>query len=353
MVRVLSCFHPLRALIYEKDCYGKPLEKKVVRFLKPCDRDAEKYWNSEEVVFLPCGQCIGCRLQRSRQWANRLMLELEYHQSAYFVTLTYNDKHVPVSYYSDPDTGEAFPAMTLRMKDIQLFMKRLRKRFGKVRYYACGEYGPETMRPHYHLIIFGLKLDDLVFKGKNEMGDLFYTSQKLEETWSERIAPVQYGYTNCLTADKEDFYDCLGFVSVSEVTWNTCAYVARYVTTKLTGKMSSFYDVFNIEPPFSLMSRKPGIARQWYEDHPDCYDYEYISISTPKGGRKFRPPRYFDKLYDEEHKEEMKKIKEMRKRMAMEAVKAKLFQSSLSVDEILAAEERNTESRVKSLIRDL
>ena len=84
-----------------------------------------------EFIEIPCGKCSGCRLQRSREWANRCMLELEYHMSSYFVTLTYDDAHVPIHYYSDPETGEALPSMSLVKRDFQLFMKRLRKKFGE------------------------------------------------------------------------------------------------------------------------------------------------------------------------------------------------------------------------------
>lgn len=115
-------------------------------------------------VKIPCGKCIGCRLDYSRQWANRCMLEAQYYppDQVWFATITYNDKYVPRVMSSDPDTGKQAPALTLRKRDFQLWMKRLRRHFpeNKIRFFAAGEYGSETLRPHYHAILFGLPLAD-------------------------------------------------------------------------------------------------------------------------------------------------------------------------------------------------
>lgn len=346
----MPCYHPLHALRHPTSINsntGKPVYQ-VLNYL-------DSRYNDPECIQIPCGKCVGCRLERSRQWANRCMLELQYHKSAYFVTLTYNDEHVPISYYSDSETGEAFESLTLRKKDFQNFMKRLRKKFSdqKIRFFACGEYGPQTLRPHYHAIIFGLELDDLAPFSKSPQGNQYYISSKLQEVWSERKAPTRYGSINCLTADPDFFCEPLGHILVAPVTWETCAYTARYIMKKLNGLEAQFYSDFNIEPPFSLMSRKPGIARQWYDDHPDCYDYEYICVSTPTGGRKFRPPHYFDTLYDVDHPEEMAKIKEARRRMAEAAQAAKIDETSLPLEQLLLVEEEKKISSVKALVRTL
>lgn len=296
-------------------------------------------------IVIPCGKCIGCRLEYSRQWANRCMLELQYHDSSYFVTLTYNEEHVPRSYYGDFDTGEALPSLSLHKRDFQLFMKRLRKRFSddKIRFFMCGEYGPETFRPHYHAILFGLHLDDLVPWQRSEQGFQYYISQSLQECWSVR--DPCFGETGVTPLSP------LGHILVANVSWETCAYTARYITKKLTGPQSSFYSDFGIEPPFTLMSRKPGIARQYYDDHPDMYEYEYINVKTETGGRKFRPPKYFDKLYDLDQPEASAALKETRRKMAEQAQKAKLDQTTLSYLELLAVEERTKLDSIKSLDR--
>ena len=102
-----------------------------------------------------------------------------------------------------------------------------------------------------------------------------------------------------------------------------------------------------------MMSRKPGIARQWYDDHPDFNDYEYINIKTEKGGRKFRPPNYYNRLYDLDEPEASKALKETRRKMAEAAKAAKLSQTNLSYLELLQVEENNLKSRIKSLERKL
>lgn len=285
----------------------------------------------EDFIEIPCGQCLGCRLQYSREWANRCMLELEYHDSAYFVTLTYDDDNVPRSFYSDPETGEAFESLTLVKRDFQLFMKRLRKRFGedKIRFFMSGEYGSTTFRPHYHAIIFGLHLDDLTEFANSNLGHKYYNSQSLSECWQK------------------------GYAVVAPVTWETCAYTARYVMKKLKGSEAVFYENFNLQPEFTLMSRKPGIAYQWYREHPDVYDFDYINLATEKGGLKFKPPKYYDRLFDVENPEKSAEVKAIRKKMAIEIQKAKLQRTDLDYTQMLEVEERNKAAKIKCLERSL
>lgn len=316
--------------------------KRVLRIIGSSVSD-QRLLEDPNIISLPCGKCIGCRLDYSRQWADRLMLELQYHDSAYFITLTYNDDHVPKAYYPDPETGEALDSMTLSKRDVQLFFKRLRKAFpdDKIRYFLSGEYGPTTFRPHYHAIVFGLHLDDLILQKTDPIhGYNYYRSPALERCWS-----VQ---------DKGSIvspYVPIGFVSVCNVTWETCAYTARYVTKKLTGEAAEFYSNFSLVPPFSLMSRKPGIARQYYEDHPEFTEYKYINISTEDGGRKITPPRYFEKLLAEDRPEMAAQRAEIRAQAAKITVAAKLQETSLSYGEMLAAAEDIKLKRTKKLIR--
>ena len=178
---------------------------------------------------VPCGKCAACRCDYSREWANRMILELADHDRAIFLTLTYNNDHLPIS-----DKG--FP--TLNKRDIQLFLKRLRKYFQgtSIRFYLAGEYGSKTHRPHYHAIIYGIGVDsfpDLDFRGNNEIGQPFFSSLTLERIWGN------------------------GFVLFSSVTWRTCNYVARYVLKKQQ-QVEDSDGVCCL--PFNLSSRKPGIG---------------------------------------------------------------------------------------------
>ena len=170
----MPCYHPLLGYPAGVSRETGKMQYHIVPASDP--RVTDPYWK-DQLIQIPCGKCIGCRLEYSRQWANRCMLELQYHDSAYFVTLTYNEEHVP-------RTG-LHGEMSLRKRDFQLFMKRLRKKYSddRIRFYAAGEYGTTTQRPHYHAILFGLHLDDLqVYKSKDSFK--YFTSPGLQRVWS-------------------------------------------------------------------------------------------------------------------------------------------------------------------------
>ena len=154
----------------------------------------------EGTLELPCGQCIGCRLERSRQWAMRCLHEASLYDRNAFITLTYDDSHLP-------------PGGSLSYPDFQRFMKRLRRRIGsKVRFYAGGEYGEQgTIRPHFHACLFGYDFPDKVFFKRSASGDKLYTSKLLESLWP------------------------YGISSVGDVTFQSAAYIARYCVAKRTG----------------------------------------------------------------------------------------------------------------------
>lgn len=300
-----------------------------------------------DYIQIPCGSCIGCRLDYSRQWADRCLLEMQYHRSSYFVTLTYDDFHTKKSYYCpDDDNGCAVPVPTLDKRDLQLFFKRLRKATGQdIRYFAAGEYGSTTARPHYHCIIFGLELNDLIPYKKSHEGFQYYTSELLSRCWSH----FQRDDLNNVIPDS---WSPIGFAVAAQCTWETCAYTARYCTKKAFGQGKEFYETFNLEPEFTLMSRCPGIGRQYYEDHKDTlYKFDSFSVSTPKGGKQLRPPRYFDRLYDLEEPDIMSGIKDHRKEVAEGLQKMRLQQTGLSYLELLASDEKNKIASIRSLKR--
>lgn len=362
----MPCFHPLKGFpigftkdgkrdmrivpygVHHLEVHNGRIRTVDVPEISPYSEKTYLEW-----LEIPCGHCDGCRIQRSREWANRCMMEMEYHDSAYFVTLTYNEEHVPKSWAVYHDTGEAFEHMTLCKRDLQLFMKRLRKAFPNdhIRYFACGEYGSTTFRPHYHLIIYGLHLDDIVPIQDVQKGQLsykYFTSKSLQDVWS--VLESNHGEYD--TPDTKVRVP-LGFVAIGNVTWETCAYTARYVMKKQYGEDASVYEKLNIEPEFVVMSRRPGIGRQWYDDHPDLYDYDYINISTEKGGIKFRPPKYFDKLLEVDDPDRMCQLKDARRHFAEESKKKQASMSTMSYQELLEVKERNLRSKIKSLRRDL
>lgn len=329
----MSCYHPQLMVPVGLTDSGKPDYKMIPQSNWPCPPGEDmfqkvKSWNPGAIV-VPCGKCIGCRLDYSRSWADRMMLELETAGSGIFVTLTYNNENAHWSQFCEDGTPMY---ATLDKRDCQLFMKRLRKKFDgkKVRFYLAGEYGERTLRPHYHAILFGLGLYDLpglLPHGRNELGQQYYICPLLSETWS------------------------LGFVLVSDVSWKTCAYVARYVTKKLSGPWSIDYAVRNVIPEFSLMSRKPGLGAEYLEKHPDCLDYQSINLTTPEGGLKLSIPKYYLKKLELIDPERFAIMKAQRKEFAEDRMILKLQKTGLSYLDALEVEENKKLKSVKVLKR--
>lgn len=281
-----------------------------------------------DFIELPCGKCIDCRIKYSKAWADRCMLEASYYDSNYFITLTYDDAHLPFSSYVD--NGVIKQAPTLALRDVQLFLKRLRKQGYKFRYFMCGEYGSNTLRPHYHICFFGLKIDDLQLLKKSKHGFDYYISDSISNIWNQ------------------------GFIIITPLTWETCAYTARYCLKKVNNNLTDFYEKYNVIPEFITMSRNPGIARQYYDEHKaDIYEHDELHIATSKGSRKRRPPRYFDKIFEEEFPDEFEKLKENRAVMAEELKRLKLEQTDLNYLDMLAVEEQDLIRRTHTLVREL
>lgn len=234
----------------------------------------------EAVTPLPCGRCAGCLLDRSRQWAVRLMKEMKIHDRSSFLTLTYDDAHVPLT-----PCGK----QTLVLEDIQLFLKRVR-RFCEprtLRFFQCGEYGSVTARPHHHCILFGEDFSfDRVRIEDTRSGFPQYESAKLTELWGK------------------------GRCTVSEVNFDTAAYVARYNLKKFYGKGSKF-QYAGRKPEFITMSRRPGIGAGYFEEFKDDI-YSHDELIPEIGRPPVVPPRYFDKLLEKQDPELYQVVKKKR-----------------------------------------
>lgn len=325
----MSCYHPITA--YDISSPGERKEL-VFSLSKALEHGAPRS------LQLPCRQCVGCRLDYSRQWANRCMLELSYHKSSFFLTLTYDDVHLPRSFAADPGTGEILsPSAPLVKRDFQLFMKRLRKNTGqKLRFMAAGEYGEQSFRPHYHAIVFGLELSDLVPYKHSRQGYQYWNSETLNKCWTD------------------DQGNLKGYIVAGAVTWDTCAYVARYIMKKQMGpEAKASYDALGLTPEFSLMSRRPGLARQYYDDHPEIWDFEKINISTPQGGRSFAHPAYLRHLFEIDEPERAAEFSEKRRLSAMRNVEKKKRLTDKQYSDILLTEEELKIKRIKSLVRNI
>lgn len=224
---------------------------------------------------LPCGQCIGCRVDRSRAWAVRCVHESMMHDRSCFITLTYSGACVPAD-------------VSVNVREWQLFAKKLRKRIPAFRYFACGEYGDESRRPHYHACLFGYDFSrDREVVDHNVRGEPLFTSKLLESVWEK------------------------GMVRVGALTYESAAYVARYVVKKATrGAAGEEYrervytryngdtgECWDVNPEFVVMSRNPGLGSAWFDKYmSDVYPSDEVVLK----GRRFRPPRFYDDKLPEE-----------------------------------------------------
>ena len=343
----MACYHPLKGFPigftkngkidykitgYDAECVVKDGDRVDVygyvvdqRFLRGTARVITDF------IDIPCGQCVGCRLQRSKDWATRCVLESANHTNSYFLTFTYDDLHVPVSTYIDKLTGEICNNFTLFKKDLQNFWKRLRKRDeyleDNFKYYACGEYGSITARPHYHAIAFGLRIPDLTFWKQSRSGFPLYNSEWLTKIWKK------------------------GYVVIGDVTFESCAYVSRYIMKKQIGEASQFYEDNGLQPEFNCMSLKPAIGLEFFEDNfQDIYKNDEIILPE---GKVTRPPRYFDKKYELIDEEDMQNIKDVRLDLAGKLREFKLASTDKDYQEMLEAEEINAQNSIKKLVRPL
>jgi len=235
-------------------------------------------------VTVPCGQCVGCRLERSRQWAIRCVHEASLYDQNCFITLTYNSLNLP----SDK---------SLHKDHFQKFMKRLRFSYPhqRIRFFHAGEYGEKFQRPHYHACLFNFDFPDKVlFKQVN--GNDLYTSQSLDNIWG------------------------CGFSLIGSVTFESAAYVARYIMKKITGKHALEHyaqiDTFTGEiiaerqPEYTTMSNRPGIGRDWFDKFAsDVYPDDFIVLNQ----KKLKTPRYYDSRFEILFPDEYKSVKSKRK----------------------------------------
>lgn len=207
------------------------------------------------------------------------------HSANSFITLTYNDAHLP-------DDG------SLNLRHFQLFMKKLRKSLDeRIRFFHCGEYGEQYGRPHYHALIFGHDFPDkTLWKKVNDLP--LYRSKALEALW-------EHGYS-----------------SIGDVNFQSAAYVARYIMKKVTGDLAPTWyqyidpdtgEVSQITPEYTTMSRRPGIGSTWFDKYStDVYPSDEVILN----GRKMRPPKFYDTRYELHSPLEHRQLKAERKRTA-------------------------------------
>lgn len=284
----MPCYSPLKGF--------KDLETGGIKFRRE---------NAGDEMEVACGQCLGCRLDRSRMWAMRIVHESGMHEHSggnCFITLTYDDEHVP-------DTW------SLQKSDFQKFMKRVRKKYPqKIRYFHVGEYGAKCKhieawetdrtvkdcpgcdvgRPHYHACLFNISFADREPVGQRN-GVVYYTSRELQELWP------------------------FGFVQVGDITFESAAYAARYCLKKITGPQADNWyqvtdncgEVRKVEPEYTTMSLKPGIGADWYEKYKtDIFPSDEVPV--PGSGVFKKVPRYYESLLEREDPGLLEEVKLLR-----------------------------------------
>lgn len=242
---------------------------------------------------VPCGQCLGCRLDWAADWALRCEKEAKLWPRNCFITLTYNDDELPIG---------STTRSTVSKREWQLFMKRLRKEYGDaIRFFASGEYGDKNDRAHYHALLFNHDFPDKL-PWRMSRGHQLYRSPTLERLWP------------------------YGFSTIGALSFQSANYVARYVVKKLRGSMAAT-QYADREPPFVLMSRNPGIGAGWLAKHAgDVYPNGTIVYGE---GKVRRAPRYFDKLHSREEPSEVRAAKFNRKLKAITSSNSRPTQVTL------------------------
>ena len=358
----MACYHPLFAVPYKLSHpkYGQyRILGSATRFKnlvddfdsKAVDPVTGEYY---EGIRIPCGRCVGCLLDRSREMATRIVCEsLDYPEdSNWFVTLTYGDDESRVNRYRVSRNDD--DALILDKRHVQLFFKSLRegyeRKFGRrpyavpiyydesldreielgTRFFMAGEYGDKTFRPHYHICLLNTPLPDVYDFATTSTGCTLYRSPWLESLWK------------------------FGFVTIGKLTYKSAAYVARYCMKKAGGYTREQYESIGLSPEFTNCSRRPGIGFLYcmkYGDH----IFENDSIVLPSISKDQKNvqsiPRYFDKIYAEIDPLTVAKVKSKRTEVAKLMNLSKLDFTDLNEEAYLHLQEQRVNDRAKNLIR--
>lgn len=255
----MPCVHPIQA--WRNTFSDLQTRKRAAPFFRAPAAAALSGGTVKEIR-LPCGKCIECRIEYSRQWAVRGVCELASVSKAAFVTLTYRDECLP-------------EGRSLVKADYQKFLKRLRRAGFKFTYMLCGEYGSQLGRPHYHAIIFGedFKSGSVLAPVEQSKDMPLYVSPALNKAWDK------------------------GFVVFGDVSFASIQYVAKYVTKKVTGELARDHYGDKL-PEFMRMSLKTPIGSRWFDKfYSDLYPRDEFVLVSNGASRVMRPPKYFQKRY--------------------------------------------------------
>lgn len=334
----MSCYKPLIRLYNPNDREQSGRVYSLARFSQLSGKQLkyEDLMYNPKVMLIPCGQCIGCRIRQREDWTTRIELEARDYpkEQVWFITLTYDDEHVPgmivktgeimrkVQYTWKPGEKRPDSVQILLYEDIQKFLKRLRKAYrGKLRYFVAGEYGEQTARPHYHMILYGWKPTDLENLYKIHHNG-YYTSKWLANLWG------------------------MGQIQIAQAVPETYRYVAGYVTKKMyeiDGKKANEYYELGQTKPFACMSLRPGLGDNYYQEHKaEIWKQGYIQCTN---GKRAQIPRYYEKQMEAENPQRLWRIKQNRQKNAMEQKRLQLENQNYKT--VLETKERVTKKQTK------
>lgn len=363
------CYHP-NIMIQDRDLFnpntGKNWQKVAFYNSRAKDFKGYEYWDDfnndperncngkYKAVRIKCNnQCIQCCENKAKEWATKIMLETLNHRESYMITLTYNDKWLPITnemwcenlkcYFYDDGTWNSY----LEYDHAKTFIEKVREwqenKYGihGIKFFGCGEYGGENGRSHFHIIMMGMHLDPKEVKVKEITtdGNVLYTCEELEKCW---IPP----------GARRGQHEPMGYVTIAECNWQTARYVAGYVQKKNLHNKHDEYEYFSNKeayyarrgqtPEKCFMSNHPGIGKKYYDqEKTKIFQDGYIMIRGAKNELvKARIPQSYEKLLEAENDIVYERYKEQKQEAAMKEQARKMAQTSLTIQQQLEVEER-------------
>lgn len=271
-----------------------------------------------------CGQCLPCRFNSRRVWTHRLILESKQHEHNAFITLTYDDNHLPAGGSLDP-------------KECRYWLDRMRKRVGysSLRFYLVGEYGDLSFRPHYHVALFGFPCCEFgetrLDLRRRPLANCCQSCTIVHETWAR------------------------GNIFVGELSIESAQYVAGYVTKKMTSKFDE--RLGGRYPEFSRQSRMPGIGAGAADDIASellKFNLEQRSTDVPSelryNRRKLPLGRYMKRKIRERIGRDLLEPKEVQLRRSEEMCSVREIEKRADPDQVKQLKEETRQAKAASMI---
>lgn len=334
----MSCLNPLNLIQQE------PNQKGII--IKPNKTILNQNWKT--MTLIQCGKCIGCKLNKSREWATRITLETkENPKNNWFLTLTYNNEHLPLNKKGEP---------TLKNEELTNFIKNIRQHWNRkynetnIKYISASEYGTKYKRPHYHIILMNINIRDIKEIGTpSKLGHKHYWSFTIDKIWNK------------------------GLIDIGKVTFESAGYVTRYtlkkqkpnkqdltnIVEKVLTKKEKWEKIKQLEQKFlskewEKIRMSNGIGKKNFDKNKTLwYNNDHITIPTAKGVKNVKIPKYFDKLMEKENPELMNIIKQKRTTNAKNKTEKELIIKKISYTHLLGDKQKILNAKIQKLKKKL